>query len=602
MRSSIRKRLFSIIALSLAFVIGLCMVILLFQFKDILLKQAVEDQKGVILKGVTELNGITRELDRITLYLCGDKMIPELLESSYESEVDSRNFSAKLQSSVAAYTNYPIVGSSLDYYTMLYVSGQFPSAEYLEAYQLDGYLNSTNRNGTIVSNSFAVENENWYRKTIEYNTKVYSFLMDGSDEFIFFSKLVRSTGFKKPFHNDEVGILVLAVKKTDIQKILNSAKATESTEILLTYEDTVLTGTGPNAGLSGQPIPERFKSLDRLKRDSALHQISYSHIKYSAMYSNLNWNLKMLTMVPERSISQHLDRIQYTMIAELLAVILIALLISTLVSRIFTRPIVYLTQRIQQISSEDHLVEISQKHHGDDEVSYLYQSYNHMIRRITQLIEEIKYNMDLQKKSELKALQSQINPHFIYNTLDVVNWMALCEGQKDISVMITSLVDIFRYSIRDPESMVTLEEELFHLSQYLKIQAMRYTDKFTFKMEIPEDCLSYRLPKLTIQPLVENSLLHVINKNGHVVHVHLSVEKAGTEIRIVVSDTGRLADPEILNRYLLGEDVLQYSGEGIGIRNLNQRIKMHFGNSCGLYYERREKELAAVLVLPQIHY
>jgi two-component system sensor histidine kinase YesM len=307
-----------------------------------------------------------------------------------------------------------------------------------------------------------------------------------------------------------------------------------------------------------------------------------------------------MTMIPERDITKQLDQVIQTMLIELLAVVLIAFLISTLVSNIFTKPIVQLTKTMQQVRSEDNLVEIPQKHPRNDEISFLYHNYNRMIRRITQLVEEIKYNMDLQKKAELKALQSQINPHFIYNTLDVVNWMALCEGQKDISVLVTSLADIFRYSIKEPDAMVTLEKELFHLSQYLKIQAMRYGEKFTFDVGIPEDCLSYQLPKLTIQPLVENSLLHVINKNSQVVHVHLSVEKTELAIRIVLSDTGRLADPEKLNLYLQGEDVLQYSGEGIGIRNLNKRLKMHFGDNCGLHYERTDAGLAAVLILPRM--
>ena len=542
------------------------------------------------------MNTITNELDRITLYLCGDQSIPQLLENSYESEVDTIHFSENLRTGVTTYTNYPIVGSSLEYSTRLFVSDQFPSAKFLQAYRLgsaDGYT-------TTVSNSSAVDNEDWYKKTVEYNTKIYCFLMNDADNFIFFSKLVKSTGFKKPFHNNVMGVLVLAIKKSDIQIILNSAKATESTEILLTYQDTVLTGTGPDTGLSGQAVPQRFQSLASLKKDNTLHQISYSDVNYSAMYSNLNWDLKMMTMIPERDITKQLDQIIQTMLIELLAVVLIAFLISMLVSNIFTKPILYLTKTMQQVRSEDNLVEIPQKHPLNDEVSFLYHSYNHMIRRITQLVEEIRYNMELQKKAELKALQAQINPHFIYNTLDVVNWMALCEGQNDISILVTSLTDIFRYSIKEPDAMVTLEKELFHLSQYLKIQAMRYGEKFTFDMDIPEDCFSYQLPKLTIQPLVENSLLHVINKNSQVVHVYLSIKKTESGIRIVLSDTGRLADPEKLNLYLQGADLLQASGEGIGIRNLNKRIKMHFGDNCGLHYERTDDGLAAVLILPRL--
>lgn len=336
-----------------------------------------------------------------------------------------------------------------------------------------------------------------------------------------------------------------------------------------------------------------------LRSDEQLHKINYKNVNYNAMHSKLIWNLKILTMIPERDITKQLDNILRIMVIELLLVMLISLLISALISNIFTKPIVHLTRSMQKIKGEDQLVEIQQIHHNrNDEISFLYQSYNNMIKQILKLVDDIKTTMALQKKSELKALQSQINPHFIYNTLDTINWIALCEGQKDISTIVTSLVDIFRYSIKDPDTLVTLEEEVSHLLKYLKIQTMRYTDKFIFKMEVPETLLTYKLPKLTIQPLVENSLLHVINNNA-IVNIKLDIESTNSEIRIIISDTGKLAAPEVINKYLTGENVLQSQGEGVGIRNLNKRIKMYFGESYGLHYERNDEKLAAVLTLPK---
>lgn len=597
MRGNIRTRLFLLSTLSIVFVIAISMVILLFNFKDILLERAMEDQKSTIMKGASEIENIVYELDRVTLYLCGDNLIPQLLEGYQEDEIYAANFNRILQSSISVYTNYPITGSSIDYYSLLFVAEHFPSAKYLSSYSLGTYI-ASNRSTSTVFNSNAVKNEDWYKKTVEYNTKTYSFLLDDAKEFIFFSKLVRNGNFKKPFHNEVMGILVYCIKKNDIIDILNNAKATENTEIILAYEDTVFAGTEEDANLSGKAIPDKFSQVKLSSTNENLHKTSYKNIDYTAIHSRLTWNLELLAMIPQRDITKELNKILYIMIIELLVVMLVALFISALVSNIFTKPIMYLTGKMQKIKKEDQLVEIPQIHKSSYEVSYLYQSYNDMIKRILQLVDEIKHNLTLQKKAELKALQSQINPHFIYNTLDTVNWIALCEGQKDISVIVTSLSDIFRYSIKEPDVLVTLEEEIAHLSKYLKIQSMRYSDKFVFEMKIPEAFLTYKLPKLTIQPLVENSLLHVINSES-TIHVSLLLEDSGKEVRIIVSDTGSKAIPEVINEYLMGADILQTSGEGIGIRNLNKRIKMHFGDDYGLHYERRGKNLLAVLTLPQ---
>lgn len=599
MRANIRTRLFFQFTLSVVLIIAISMIILLFNFKDILLSQAVEDQSSFIMNAVSNVEKLIYELDRITLYLCGDKHIPQILGEVPDNEVDANNFPKKLQSSVSIYTLYPITESSIEFYSFLFITEDFPSSKYLNSYQLSNYLKLSAQSSSVVSNSNLSKNEDWYKKTIELNTRIHCFLLDDSKEFVFFSKLVRNINFETSFYDEEIGVLVFAVKKADIVKMLNVAKATEGTEVILTYEDVIITGTAGNDNSIGNEIPGKFTKTGNLKSDKQLHSISYNDTKFNGMRSKLTWGLEIMTMIPERDITKQLDSVLDIMIIQLLVVMLLSLLISAIFSNIFTKPIIYLVEQMQKVKREDQLVEISHIPNRNDEISYLYMSYNNMISRITKLVEDIKVTMTLQKRSELKALQSQINPHFIYNSLDTVNWIALCDGQKEISVIVTSLSDIFRYSIKDSNIMVTLEEEINHLLKYLRIQSMRYTDKFEFNMEIPESLLSYKLPKLTIQPLVENSLLHVIN-NDTIVEVNLSAENTGTEVKIIVSDSGKSAEPNKINEYLIGKNTLQSSGEGIGIRNLNKRIIMYYGERYGLHYERKDGKLVAILILPPV--
>lgn len=599
MRFNIGRRLFILITLILVFAIGASMLIFVKNFKNILLDRAIQDQTGIILKGASDIGDITHELDSVTLYLYRDSYLPQILENAPVSDIDSANLSAKLSAGLSVYTNFPITGASIDYYSALFVHEYFSAVKSPNYTNLGKYLLSNSRSYTAVFSASDAKEEFWYQKTLAYNSKVYCFLLEDAQEFIFFSKLVRNGNFKKPSHDDVLGVLVLAVKKSDIVKILTSAKATEGSEMILVYDDIVLAGTRQSAALSGQSIPEKFTPVRQLKNDGQLHQIKDGNTKYIAMRSQLLWDLNVMTMIPERDITKPLDKLILIIVLQMLFVLSVALLISAFISTFFTKPIVHLAKSMKKISSEEQLVELEQKQFRKDEISYLYSSYNSLIRRIQQLVSDIKKTMTLQKKSELKALQAQINPHFIYNSLDTINWIALYEGQKDISTIVTSLVDIFRYSIKDSDTLVTLDEEIYHLEKYLQIQNMRYIGKFTFKMDVPDAFLKYSLPKLTIQPLVENSLFHAINSHD-IVRIRLSVEHNASGFHILVSDTGKLADPESINEYLRGSNNLKSSGEQIGIRNLDKRIKMHFGDDYGLKYRRSDGELSAILCLPPL--
>ena len=215
------------------------------------------------------------------------------------------------------------------------------------------------------------------------------------------------------------------------------------------------------------------------------------------------------------------------------------------------------------------------------------------IHRITELNKEKNAKL---RKTELKALQSQINPHFVYNTLDSVACIALMKGEEDIATMVVSLINILKYSIGFSDMRVRLQEELDYLQQYIQIQKLRYHDGFRFICDIPEKYHGVRVPKLLIQPLVENALFHAENQQ-HMLEIRVYCEVKEGQFLIHVCDNGSGADAEQLNERLRTDA----AGEkyGIGIVNVNKRVQLMAGEEYGIHYALLpDGGLDAIIILP----
>ena len=216
------------------------------------------------------------------------------------------------------------------------------------------------------------------------------------------------------------------------------------------------------------------------------------------------------------------------------------------------------------------------------------------------MVKDLYISSQQQKIAELKALQAQINPHFIYNTLDSINWVALCNNETQIASMVSSLASIMRYSIKNPEQMVALREEIEHVENYVNIQAMRYDNNFDMKLEVSSQLLDFKVPKFIIQPLVENSIVHGTEKTKNRGLISITVSEIDDKVMICVDDNGSGANIEELNKYLEGEKTLLQDSDGFGIKNIDQRIKLVYGEKYGLFYHSNsDSGVTATIQLPQ---
>ncbi len=277
----------------------------------------------------------------------------------------------------------------------------------------------------------------------------------------------------------------------------------------------------------------------------------------------------------------------YIIVFSSLFLILVNILIVILFNRKVYRPITNMEGALHAIVTGDSELKLQDVQRGN-ELYPMYNDLNSLIVRLKQLIDS-EYTAGIMKKqAEIDALQSQINPHFLYNTLESIRGQAIEEEVEGIEKMVKALADIFRYSITNKNAMVTLEEELKNIANYLNIQQFRFNNKFIVINEIDEDTKNCLIPKLAIQPLVENAIIHGLETKPGKGTLRIRTTSTLDSVLITIEDNGDGMDKETLdaiNECLARGVNGKNEGEikvGLGLININERIKLIFDNSFGL--------------------
>lgn len=235
---------------------------------------------------------------------------------------------------------------------------------------------------------------------------------------------------------------------------------------------------------------------------------------------------------------------------------------------------------------------------GIDEVQMLSESFAHMVLIIQQLMDKVKKEEITLRKAELKALQTQINPHFLYNTLDSIQWMCEREDREKAVQMVSSLARFFRISISKGHELITIENEIEHAKNYLIIQKFRYSNQFAFRFDIEESVLSYYCNKIILQPLIENAIIHGMDATIEDGEITIRARETEDAICLIVEDNGNGMTRDQLQNILHCDGNKDY---GIGLKNVNDRIHIYFGEQYGVFLESELDEGTKVTIrLPKI--
>ncbi|WP_372635717.1 sensor histidine kinase [Cohnella sp.] len=274
--------------------------------------------------------------------------------------------------------------------------------------------------------------------------------------------------------------------------------------------------------------------------------------------------------------------------------LVVALLLSFLLSRNLTRPIHQMQKRMSEVEKGNFDIQVPVD--STREIGMLARAFNLMVVRIRELMAQVVKEQEFKRKSELNALQAQINPHFLYNTLDSIVWMAENDKSAEVVRMTSALARLFRSSISKGSELVPIRNEIEHISNYLTIQKMRYRDKLDFRIDVDDAIKSSLTLKVLLQPLVENAIYHGIKNKYGTGTIRIAGERKGETIVLRVSDNGVGMD-EATRKSLLSPAADSRPGKGgVGMMNVHERIRLYFGSAYGLSIDSEPDEGTTVTV------
>ncbi|MDF2510343.1 MAG: rane protein [Herbinix sp.] len=319
--------------------------------------------------------------------------------------------------------------------------------------------------------------------------------------------------------------------------------------------------------------------------------------------------LKINAVIPRSDLLFKINKIGYATVFALLVCIVIVVIISSLFSRTITKPIRKMQQRMKQVEQGQYKVLLQKE--SNDEIGNLVTSYNHMVMKIKTLIEDVYIAEIKQKNAKFLALQTQINPHMLYNTLDSIRMKALVNGDDEVAEMIKILAKMFRNALSKQTTPNLIKDEVGYVENYVKLQNMRFYNMFSFSVDLEERILNSSIISMVLQPVIENSIEHGFK--GYNTPLHIALKGTVTQeqnILLQISDDGKGMLPErvkeINNLIIMADsdwlsvEVVQEEREtSIGLKNIAERIKLHYGSGSYLRIaDSTEKGTVIEILIP----
>lgn len=436
----------------------------------------------------------------------------------------------------------------------------------------------------------------WYQKAIETpNTSVitgpmrHEFLKDNTEQTISLSRRISSYE-----DGSFLGVILIDLNLNKIAEIFESFYANgEGALCILNDQGQIVYPMNYD-----KVTPQLLEKLNSSAKDNFIARIDQEEYQVvAATFEKADWKVLSITSTGKLKESMY-DTLGIVIAAIVLVMVILGIALSRILKGV-VNPILRLKGHID-LADEGHLSERAEVL-NHNETGALSKSFNKMLDRIENLMGEVVNEQEEKRKYELQALQAQINPHFLYNTLDSIIWMAEAKN-SDVVPMTEALAKLFRISLNKGNEFIRIEDEMEHVRNYLVIQSMRYTDKFTYHIEIKDEVRYCKTIKLIVQPIVENSIYHGIKKKRGKGRIDILAYREKEKLCIRIQDDGNGMNEETCRAILTKDSKFENSsGSGIGVKNVNERIQLYFGKEYGLRYTSVLGEgTTAELVLPVI--
>ena len=402
-------------------------------------------------------------------------------------------------------------------------------------------------------------------------------------------KLVMIKPFKDFNNYKRIGVLLIGI---DADQLSNNLfrKENNAYQLVINDDGVILASTElDNLGKHIGDLPFFQSDKTVLSKNDALRiLLDRDDLVVSQTTSPLTgWH--SLVIQNKKELLKELDYIKSITFLIMAVFTLVMILCTWLIAKIITNPVKTLILSMKQLQRGDFTQRVNFS--GNDEIGQLGYWYDTMVKRVKTLIDDVYTSHLKQKEAELKTLQSQINPHFLYNTLNMISWTAMQKNERDIAEMVHSLSQVFRLSLNNGQDNVTLLQEVELIENYLFLQKKRFTTRFHFSIHLDEDIRHIQVPKLLLQPLVENAIIHAIEPLEGSGMITVSCYTDGEWIVLEVVDNGKGMPPERVNQILSNAKSVTSSTEhsGLALSNIRERLN--------LYFERTEFQVESTLGL-----
>lgn len=381
---------------------------------------------------------------------------------------------------------------------------------------------------------------------------------------------------------DIIGAVKVSIQESNIKDIIMKANITRNGVVYIQNSE------GNIICCSNTHILNKFDLKEKISKSLTAKSLSWNTITVgpedfsvnARAIRNTDWT--MITAIPYSEILTESKKIRNLMLVLMLVIGVLSYSIAYIISTSTTKRIIMLTQKMERVQEGDLNVRVSSQSH--DEIGKLINSFNYMIKRINILVEEQYKNGKDIKNAELKALQAQINPHFLYNTLDLINWKAIDNNVPEIAEISQSLARFYKLSLSKGKDIVSVEDEIKHVKTYVQIQNLRFDNRIDLQVKVSEEVNQFYILKIILQPIVENSILHGIlgNRDKKEGVIKLSDSLENNTIILSVEDDGVGMTEEKAMEILTVKGTSE--NHGYGVRNINNRIKLCYGQQYGLTY------------------
>jgi two-component system sensor histidine kinase YesM len=434
------------------------------------------------------------------------------------------------------------------------------------------------------------------KSTVVISTERIVHISTGKPDYVF--SVIRE--LRSAYDLEPIGLIVFESNLNVIEKTVENIDAvTKGSTVIIDDHKHVIYNSDKkliSQDLSNDPAVRQATGTEGsfpLTSGGKPYLISYS------TSPDTGWTV--LNYIPTNELTAAAARTRNITILVTLVIIGFALFISIIISYALTRPLHKMTLLMKEVQKGNLNVGFNVKYR--DEIGVLGNQFNRMIIRIKQLIDEVYTGQKRKREAEIKVLQSQINPHFIYNTLETIRMTAEINDAENVAAMAYMLGSLLRYSIIRGTEIVTIDQELEHLENYLYLQNVRFQDKFHLTVALSDEIRRFQILKLMLQPIVENAIFHGLEKIAEPSEIAIKAHEDARFLYLTISDNGEGMEAETvrsLRDRIAGMNGDEDTNQGIGLRNVNERIQLHYGDEYGLEIDSIKGEGTCItLRLPQ---